>query len=223
MTTTAAADPGYFQHLRQEMLAYVPATPGRLLDVGCGAGAFAAACKLRSGCETWGIERNPEAATVAAGHLDRVLTGDAQRLVTELPPAHFDVVVCNDVLEHLAEPEELLVALRRTLRRDGVVVASIPNIRYYKALKTIIVRRDFPRDDEGIFDRTHLRFFTQKAIVRMFAKSGYALERMDGINASRSRGLALLNLLCFGALDDMRFLQFACVARSAAAADSSTN
>jgi ubiquinone/menaquinone biosynthesis C-methylase UbiE len=211
MTTVYAA--GYFQNVRREMLPFLPQRVERMIDIGCGEGAFGAYCKERFGCECWGIEQNPEAAEHAAANLDRVLTGDAVAQACQLPDRHFDVAVCNDVLEHLVEPEELLQEAARVLRPGGVVVCSIPNIRYYRALKTILFSGDFPRDESGIFDRTHLRFFTRKTIETMFAGIGFRIERLEGLNGSRSRGLALLNVVSFGAFEDCRYGQFACVAR----------
>lgn len=212
MVTTEYAS-GYFQNVRGEMLPFLPERVERMLEVGCGEGVFGAQCKQRHGCECWGIEYNAEAAQHAATRLDRVLVGDAMAQVRLLPERHFDVAVCNDVLEHLVEPESLLREITRTLRAGGVVVASIPNVRYYRALKTLLFKADFPRDEFGIFDRTHLRFFTYKSIERMFTEAGYQVDRLEGINASRSRGLALANLLCFGALSDCKYGQYACVAR----------
>lgn len=210
---TTAYDAGYFQNVRREMLPFLPERVERMVDVGCGEGVFGAFCKERFACECWGIEHNAEAGRRAGERLDRVLVGDALAQARQLPARHFDVAVCNDVLEHLAEPEALLGELARALRPDGVVVCSIPNIRYYRALKTILFQKDFPREDFGIFDRTHLRFFTRKTIEAMFGALGFRIERLEGINCSRSRGLALLNLLTAGAFDDARCGQFACVAR----------
>lgn len=206
-------DQGYFQNVRSEMLAFLPQSVTRLLDIGCGEGVFGAICKQQLKCETWGLESNSRAAETAIKRLDRVLVGDAVALACELPEAYFDVIVCNDVLEHFAEPDQLLVSLRRRLSVNGVIVSSIPNIRHHGALWKILVERDFPREDYGIFDRSHLRFFTRKSIVRMFTDSGYVIERLEGINPSRSSAFRILNLLLFGALSDCRYLQFACIAR----------
>ena len=211
--TTAPYDSGYFENLREEMLPFLPSRVRRMLDIGCGEGVFGAVCKSRFGCEAWGVEINSRAAELAVSRLDRVLAGDAYEHARTLPDRHFDLIVCNDVLEHLAEPELLLAELRRTLTSGGCVVASIPNIRYYLALWTILVDKDFPRHPHGIFDRTHLRFFTRKTIERCFSEAGYSIERLSGINLSHDRRLLLLNLLLFGALNDCRYAQFACVAR----------
>jgi 2-polyprenyl-3-methyl-5-hydroxy-6-metoxy-1,4-benzoquinol methylase len=202
----------YYRHGRPEMLRRVPSNVERVLELGCAEGAFAAAVKQRTGAEVWGIEFDPRIAGRASAVIDRVLVGDADERIAEVPDSHFDVIVCNDVLEHLVDPLRTLVTLRRKLRPAGVVVASIPNIRYAPALSRILFQRDFPKDDEGIFDRTHLHFFTRKSIVRMFENAGYTLHRIDGINPHYGPLAALFTVLSLGYGADSFYLQYACVA-----------
>ncbi len=199
------------------MRAFVPADARVILDVGCGDGAFAAGLRQerqRDGCELeiWGLEMDPQAAAQATERLDHVLAGSAEDRATELPGGHFDCIVFNDVLEHLAWPEQLLRALRPALAPGGVVVASIPNVRYFFNVWDLAVRGDWEYHDEGIRDRTHLRFFTRSSIHGLFARAGYRVRRQVGINPTGSWRFRLVNALTLGRLSDMRYLQFACVA-----------
>jgi SAM-dependent methyltransferase len=199
------------------MRAYVPATAGVILDIGCGDGAFAMGLRrerLERGqtLEIWGLELDAAAATTAAANLDRVLVGPAEANVAELPEAHFDCIVLNDVLEHLAWPEDLLQALQRTLAPGGCLVASIPNVQHFPHLWDLVTRGAWEYTDEGILDRTHLRFYTRSSMHGLFARSGYRLVRQEGINPTRSWRFRLCNLLTLGRLADARWLQFACVA-----------
>ncbi len=199
------------------MRRYVPAGARALLDVGCGDGAFAAGLRAdREGpgdpLEIWGLELDPDAAQRARQHLQRVLVGPAQTTVTALPAAHFDCVVLNDVLEHMAWPEEFLRSLHRVLRPGACLVASIPNVRYFPNLWGLLVRSDWEYRDEGILDRTHLRFFTRDSMRGLFVRSGFRLQRQEGINPTGSWRFRVANLLSLGRLADTRFLQYACVA-----------
>src|SRR5664280_2411438 len=59
------------------------------------------------------------------------LIGNVADQVDQLPDDYFDLVVCNDVLEHLVDPFTVQSKLKRCISRRGVVVSSTPNIRYY--------------------------------------------------------------------------------------------
>jgi 2-polyprenyl-3-methyl-5-hydroxy-6-metoxy-1,4-benzoquinol methylase len=201
----------YYQADRPEMLELLPAATGRLLELGCGEGAFSAAAKRRFGAECWAMEYNHAVATKASAVLDRVLVGDADQHIDELPDDYFDAIVCNDVLEHLANPQDTLMRLRPKLRTGGVVVASIPNIRYLPALSRIIFGRDFPLEDDGTFDRTHLRWFTRKSIRRMFDAAGYQVQSMRGHNMGNPLAVAV-GIFSLGFFWDGVWMQYKCVA-----------
>jgi 2-polyprenyl-3-methyl-5-hydroxy-6-metoxy-1,4-benzoquinol methylase len=211
----APENAGYYGHPRREMEPFVPPEAEAVLDVGCGAGAFAATLRgARAGrrLEIWGVELMPEAAALARGVLDEVLVGDAVARAAELPTARFDCVVLNDVLEHLAEPAPLLRQARRVLRPGGALVASLPNVRYFFNVWDLVVHGRWDYVDEGILDRTHLRFYTRSSLRRLLEDEGFAVARMQGINPTGSLKFRLFDLLTFGRCADMRWLQFACVA-----------
>lgn len=201
----------YYVADRLEMIKLLPANTKHVLELGCGLGAFGAAVKRKRGAEYWAIEYNSTVAKTAERVLDRVLVGDADELIPDLPDDYFDAIVCNDVLEHLSYPGKTLERLRPKLRANGVVVASIPNIRYLPALSRIVFQRDFPAEDEGIFDRTHLRFFTRKSIRRMFGEAGYDMTSMKGINMANPASVTLA-LVTLGYFWDGVWMQYACVA-----------
>ena len=196
------------------MLPLVPHTARRILDVGCGAGAFSAVLKQdraarKVAVEIWGLEMDPEAAALAQEVLDQVQVGDATELARDLPTGYFDCILLNDVLEHVLEPADLLAALRPALATEGRVVASIPNVRHFPNVVNLVVHGRWDYTDEGILDRTHLRFFTRSSMGRLFHEAGYTVEKMTGINPTGSLKFKLMNLLTLGRWSDMRYLQFA--------------
>lgn len=203
---------GYFARPRPEMVPFVPAGARRIVDVGCGQACFAARLRTERGAEVWGIELDPLAAGMAAERLDRVLTGDALACVPELPDGYFDCAVLNDLLEHLYAPEMLLRLLRAKLAPGGCLVASLPNVRHFPNLWNLVIGGEWRYTDEGILDRTHVRFFTRRSMARLFTTAGYRLTRQVGITPTRSWKFRLLNLAALGRLRDTRWLQYACVA-----------
>jgi 2-polyprenyl-3-methyl-5-hydroxy-6-metoxy-1,4-benzoquinol methylase len=203
----------YHDRPRREMEPFVPATARTVLDIGCGGGAFGAALKAaRSGLEVWGVEGDADAAAHATGRLDGVVIGLAPAVLAELAGRRFDCVVMNDVIEHVAHPEELLVAARHQVAPGGCLVASIPNVRHHVTVADLALRGRWDYTDEGILDRTHLRFFTRSSMADLLRGCGYRVRGITGINRTGSRVFRLWDLLTLRRFTDMGYLQFACVA-----------
>lgn len=204
----------YPHNARLNMHQFVPVGAERVVDIGCNTDTFGGSLKADRAIEVWGVEPNPNAAEQASRVLDRVINAlfDAD---VALPDAAFDVVVFNNVLEHLVDPWEALRIAARKLRTGGCVVASIPNLRQIDNLVHILRDGDFRYEPMGIRDRTHLRFFTRKSIVRLFEESGYRVERIEGINEDWwSPSLwRRLGFRIFGKyLEDTKYIQFAVLA-----------
>jgi len=131
----------------------------RVLDVGCATGYLSAEL-TRRGCGVIGVEADPATAAPASAHCERVVVGDVEdpacreELATLAP---FDVVLCGDVLEHLRDPWSALRSLAALGER---VVLSVPNVAHWTGRRALL-RGRFPYADHGLFDRTHLRFFTR--------------------------------------------------------------
>jgi SAM-dependent methyltransferase len=214
-TGSDSRPPGYFDNERREMLHYVPHSAQRILSVGCGSGRFGALLKHRPGVQVWGVEPLSGPAEEAARRLDRVFIRDIEDRTLAFEDHSFDCIVFNDVLEHLRDPWGVLIRSREWLTNEGCVVASVPNVRYLVNVYDLLVHKDWRYTDDGILDATHLRFFTQKSLRHTFADCGYSVITMEGLWPARfSWKVWLLNALLRGSLDDMRYLQFALVART---------
>lgn len=207
--------PSYYATYRREMLPFVPANCRRLLDVGCGAGGFGALVKRERGTEVWGAEYEPRVAQLAAGQLDRVICGDFVD-VAGLPDGYFDVVMFNDSLEHFRDTDPPLQRAKKLLAPGGVVIASIPNVRYIDNVYHFLIEKDWHYAESGILDNTHLRFFTRKSMVRTFEEAGYTIDSITGINSHYWSGkrIFLLRLFFEKWIEDMRYLQYVVIAHS---------
>jgi 2-polyprenyl-3-methyl-5-hydroxy-6-metoxy-1,4-benzoquinol methylase len=203
----------YPDNPRTPALALLPSQIRVLLDVGCAYGAFGAAVQQQQPCEVWGIEPHQPAAEKAALRLQHVLNTTVEKAIDQLPDQYFDCIVFNDVLEHLENPWLVLSQLRSKLGPSGRVVAIIPNIRYFKIVEDLVLHGQWDYQESGILDRTHLRFFTKSAVRDLFRQSGYELERLEGLRGARFPWkFRLLNLALLGALNEMRYHEFGCVA-----------
>lgn len=214
MDNTFKKQQNYYAYARAEMMKFIPQDSKKILDIGCGQGEFGKQLKQKLQAEVWGIEINGEAASKAGVSLDKIFTGDVTVLVKDLPNNYFDCVVLNDVLEHLVDPYSVLANLKSKLSPEGVIVASIPNVRFFHNLKNLILKKDWRYTDEGILDRTHLRFFTKKSITEMFENLGFQIRIIEGINPILDWKFKVVNFLTLGFFSDTRYLEFACVANA---------
>ncbi|MBW0017754.1 MAG: class I SAM-dependent methyltransferase [Mycobacterium sp.] len=206
----------HYRPAQLELLRFIPVSARRVLVLGGCNGAFGATVKEHTGAEVWGIEFDDGAAQRASALVDHVLAGPVDEQVDELPDGHFDVVVCDDTLERLVDPLATLTRLRDKLAPDGAMVAAVPNFRYLPALSQVLLRKDFPQEDVGTFDRTYLRFFTRRSIKRLFKKAGFKVQRTEGLHAWRGTAGVVLAVVTLGYFADGLYLQYACVATPAA-------
>lgn len=181
------------------------------LDVGCGEGNFGKLIKKKFDAEVWGFEPVPRAYEVAKENLDKVL--NSIFLPDSVPDNKFDLISFNDVLEHMTEPGEVLRQCLTKLTARGQVIASIPNILYFHDFFTMVFKKDWKYEPAGIFDKTHLRFFTRKSIVRLFDEAGYEIIKIEGIRPTDSKKFLLFNVATVGNWEEMRYLQFAVCAK----------
>jgi SAM-dependent methyltransferase len=126
----------------------------------------------------FGVEIDPDYARQAAARLDRVVVADAATFLGESHPeeAPFDCLIGADIFEHLADPWRALACAAQLLAPGAAVVISLPNILYWPALLRIIREARWPRDAEGVFDQTHLRWFTTLDAVDLLEGAGLHVE-----------------------------------------------
>lgn len=146
----------------------------RVLDVGCADGSLGAVMRAERDATVVGMEPDPVAAAVAETCLNAVVIGradDATALDEARALGPFDHVVLGDVLEHMTEPDVVLRALADMLRPGGSLVISLPNVLTLRA-RARLVAGVWRYEDQGIFDRTHLRFFSVRSAREMVTVSG---------------------------------------------------
>ncbi|MDD5330464.1 MAG: class I SAM-dependent methyltransferase [Sulfuricella sp.] len=173
--------PDYQDVERQPLVKLVPPSAERILDIGCNRGGFGRSIKAIRDAEVWGVEPDIGAAAVANGRLDHVVA-DFFQAGNPIPDHYFDLITFNDSLEHMPDPAQALELCRRKLRAGGRIHCCVPNMRQIDNLEHLIFDRDWRYEEQGIRDRTHLRFFTQKSIVRLFQETGFRVVDAFGIN-----------------------------------------
>lgn len=158
------------------MIARMLPESGRVLDVGCGTGATLELVALHRELELVGLEPQPERAAAARERGFEVYERELSEKVRD-DLGEFDAILFVDVLEHLADPVALLDLAGLLLRPGGLVFASLPNVAHW-TVRLNLMRGRFDYTAEGILDATHLRFFTEAGVRRLFEAAGYELHSL---------------------------------------------
>ena len=184
----------YFSNIRRDLIEEIPFGPHIVLEVGCGQGETGAALK-KEGRAFWvtGIELVDDAAQCANKILDQVIIGNIEHIELPFSQGQFDVVILGDVLEHLVDPWKQLKRLLQYVSPNGIVVASIPNVRNWRVVVPLLVAGEWEYKDSGILDKTHLRFFTKKSITKLFELNNLRIKKIIPIGR-RSKIVARLRV-----------------------------
>jgi 2-polyprenyl-3-methyl-5-hydroxy-6-metoxy-1,4-benzoquinol methylase len=163
-----------YETARPDIQAHVPAAARSILDLGCSTGALGAALKARQGATVVGVELGEDYARDAEARLDRVIVADVEAFATgpAPPEAPFDCLIAADVLEHLRDPWGALRGATAMLAPGAAAVVSLPNVVFWPGLLRVLRTRRWPREDEGLFDRTHLRWFGEADAIDLLEQAG---------------------------------------------------
>lgn len=154
------------------LLRLPPESVRRLLDVGCSFGFALDFSRHAFGWEVLGVDPSP-LATAGGKALGVPIRNTYFSADLDLGPEPFDLVLCSEILEHLAEPFALLVAMRERLPPGGLLVLSTPNLA--------AVRKE---TEEGALGRAlspglHLMLYDRGALSLLLAKAGFSEVRIE--------------------------------------------
>ncbi len=173
MSAGASAPYPYPDAYNPDLLERIPLWSRRVLDIGCGTGVLGARFKQRNpAAQVIGIETDAGAAARAKTRLDQVFVGDIEAL--SFPDAlkgTFDCLIYGDVLEHLRDPWALLRRHAALLAPQGVLLACVPNVEHWSFVARLLQGR-WAYEETGLFDRTHLRWFSAETLRRALTEAG---------------------------------------------------
>jgi 2-polyprenyl-3-methyl-5-hydroxy-6-metoxy-1,4-benzoquinol methylase len=166
----------YPDYANPELLDKIPLNARTVLDVGCAQGALGAAYMRRNpNCRMLGIDVDEEAVALASQRLTEAVCADVER--TPMPfkvPEGIDCIIYGDVLEHLVDPWALLAEHVKYLSPQGTVLVCMPNVEHWSFAAKLLTGT-FDYEEQGLFDKTHLRWFTPRTMGKLLASAGLAL------------------------------------------------
>lgn len=172
--------PVHEQH-NPDLLKFIPESSSKLIEVGCSSGALAREFKkINPNCHYFGVDIDANYAELALRYCD---TTDAQDIDSSdqkfyQSNADRDCWIFGDTLEHMKDPWAVLRKIRAVIPSNGSVVVCVPNAQHWSLFAKLSVG-DFRYVDSGLFDRTHLRWFTRTTLIEMFNSTGFQV--VEGI------------------------------------------
>jgi SAM-dependent methyltransferase len=177
------------------LLRIPPGSVRRCLEIGGSVGFALDFGRWAFGWEVLGVDPSPLAA--AGGEalglpVRRTYFGAG----LDLGPEPFELAICSEVLEHLAEPHPLLAAIHDRLSPDGILVLSTPNLE--------LIRPEAAAEENEALARAlspgfHLMLYDRGALVRVLQEAGFAAveveESSETLRAFAARSPAALDRL----------------------------
>ena len=150
----------------------------RVLDIGCGNGAFLLLARA-SGWQPLGLDNSETPRELLAPSGIDVCVGDAVEFLRE-HPACFDFIHMNHSLEHIPEAADTVLAARAALSRGGLLYVEVPNefdnlvyrllelLGRKKRVGSLLGQSKPPREPSP-----HLFFFNKKSLAKLAARAGF--------------------------------------------------
>lgn len=208
----------YFDTIRKELLNLIPTKckGGNLLEIGAGKGnTLIYAKKHNYASKVYGVDISSiDNSYQSSPEIEKFVIGDIEKNDLNFNNIFFDVILCGDVLEHLVNPSDVIQKIKPLLSQNGVIIASIPNIREWATLKKIFFSGDFRYEDVGILDKTHLRFFCKKNIEELFTNNNMEILQLTSNIGYARRTKKIVNLLTFKIFEEFLTTQYYIVAKN---------
>ncbi len=171
----------YSTRARNELIEFIKADhnkPIEVLELGCSMGSTLSRIKrIWPNAGVHGVEYVDTVAHIAASMND-IIQGDVETMEIPYAPEQFDYIICADVLEHLRDPAGTIKRFLPYLKENGHFIISLPNVRHFSVCLGLTLLGEFNYADEGILDRTHLRFFTLRTAKEMIESTGLRVQEV---------------------------------------------
>lgn len=134
----------------------------KILELGSGLGYFTYGLK-KSGYDITGLDISKDAVEKAIkAYGEHYICADLFKY-SEKNQEKYDIVIMTEVIEHISEPDEFLKAIKKILKKGGIVIITTPNKGAYP--KNFVWYTDFPP--------IHLWWFSKESLKKIGQVTGY--------------------------------------------------
>ncbi|MEW6681752.1 MAG: class I SAM-dependent methyltransferase [Nitrospirota bacterium] len=193
-------DKKYHEPRRDDILSLIPKGANRVLSVGCGCGSTEADLVMQ-GVEVIGIPLDCVIAVSAAAKGIKTVNPSFEAAREALRGMHYDCIVFQDVLQHVADPIATLRDFRPFLSENGSMIISVPNFNYPSLLRERELMRLRARgvSDGQCFNRYRLHFTTRSMLSLWLDRSGLVVTKSCSVVEPRYE---VLGWVCLGLLNN---------------------
>ncbi|WP_052953968.1 glycosyltransferase [Clostridium sp. C8] len=175
----------YSNFIRNEIIDFIDESKNKdinVLEIGCATGATLLEIKNRyKNANLYGIEFNKKAAEIAKSFAD-IRSDNVESIELSYEENFFDYIIFSDVLGSFYNPEKVLRKIKKYLKPEGYIIASIANVMHHSVIRQLI-NGSWAYDEVGILDKKNIRFFTKSEIMKIVSSLGYkdiVIKSMNG-------------------------------------------
>jgi len=165
----------YQTNIRKDVINFIvknKISPKNILEIGGGGGFTASLLCKNFGCKGTNIDINiPNENAKNITHIK--LDMSKNKLKNIIGRENFDLILALDVLEHIESTEDFMESIIEIIKKDTYIILSLPNIKNIRVPYQIYIKNTFPKNEQGIFDKTHLRWFTKNDIKFLLRKYNF--------------------------------------------------
>lgn len=178
-------DPAVIDNSHSQLIRMIP-KGAKILDVGCASGILGEYMVNVLGCDVVGLDFDSTALVIAKQRAcyRKLIQVDLESFSASILREDdcFDAIVFGDVLEHLRAPAALLRELSSVLGSEGSFLISLPNVAHGSIKLNLLLNR-FLYSEEGLLDRTHLRFFSLATILEFCDQNRFRIGSFSRVFA----------------------------------------
>jgi len=150
----------------------------KVLEIGVGSGRLANLLSIRKKCRVYCVEKDAAMAGIARNKCVEILNMDIETEELPYERGAFACIILGNVLEHMKNPTKILANLKKYLSDNGFIIYSVPNIVNWHSRTTIFFGK-FEYAENGVFDRSHLRFYNLNSAKKLALDAGYKITWLD--------------------------------------------